>query len=123
MAALRSVYTDTSEIDRTRAEYADGIAMPRRLRHSGAVPVAAAIAAVGLIGPFQVAYQGSNARVLQAVHSRLVAEIMARAYPAWTECPLRPWRPGQHIRVGVVSGGLLAAQRVANSCARLGQEP
>jgi hypothetical protein len=104
MATLRSVYTDTSEIDRARAEFADGLAMLRRLWDSGAVSIAEAVAAVGLNGPFLLAYQGGDDRLLQAAHGQLVAEIMGRAISTWASCGSRRWCLGEQIRVGFVSG-------------------
>ena len=78
--------------------------MLRRWWRSGAVTPAEGAAAVGMIRPFFLPYQGCDDRLLQAAHGSLVAEVMAAAYPRWATCARRPLQSGERIRIGFVSG-------------------
>lgn len=106
MATLRTIYRDDSELRMARTEYSGRLVMLRRWWRSGAVTPAEGAAAVGMIRPFFLPYQGCDDRLLQAAHGSLVAEIMAAAYPRWASCARRPLQSGERIRIGFVSGCL-----------------
>jgi protein O-GlcNAc transferase len=100
MADLPIVYANEPEIARRRGAY------QQRLRQFGdLIDQGSAIgdlaAAVGSNQPFFLAYQQQNDRELQGIYGAMVCRIMAEKYPAPA---LLPPRPGQTVRVGVVSG-------------------
>jgi protein O-GlcNAc transferase len=100
VARLPLLYRDEGEIDRARAAYAADLAA------LAAAPLPAALdaEAAGGVPPFYLAYQGRADRDLQALYGAHVGRVMAALYPRWTVPPKpeRP-RPGQRIRVGVLS--------------------
>jgi predicted O-linked N-acetylglucosamine transferase (SPINDLY family) len=101
VAVLPILYNDAAEIETQRAQYG------RRLRtfavevEAGHVPGDLS-KGIGKAQPFFLAYQGRNDRDLQRIYGTLVSKILAERYgPA--EMPSPP-RPGEPIRVGIVSG-------------------
>jgi protein O-GlcNAc transferase len=100
VARLPLVYRNEAEIDRARAAYAAD------LEQLAAAPLPAALdaEAAGGVPPFYLAYQGRADRALQALYGAHVTRVMTALHPRWTVAPKpdRP-RPGQKIRVGVLS--------------------
>jgi predicted O-linked N-acetylglucosamine transferase (SPINDLY family) len=67
--------------------------------------IAEAADTVGHRQSFYLAYQGQCDRDLQAIYGHFICRIMAARYPQWAVAPiLPPRRPGECIRVGIVSG-------------------
>ncbi len=101
MAQLPILYGTAEEIPSRRAAYAAAL---DRLAASVGDPVAdaALAAAVGTSQPFFLPYQGEDDFGLQSTYGGLVCGLLARAGPP---APLaaRP-RPGERIRLGIVSG-------------------
>jgi protein O-GlcNAc transferase len=101
MAELPALYADVSEIAERRAAYASRLA--KLSANPASSGVAAALAdAIGSHQPFYLPYQGRNDRELQTAYGALVCNIMAAKY----ETPVLPGRPrpGEKIRLGIVSG-------------------
>ncbi|MGB8843948.1 MAG: tetratricopeptide repeat protein, partial [Aliidongia sp.] len=100
VARLPLLYRTEDEIDRARAAYAADL---ERLA-SAPLPASLDAEATGGVPPFYLAYQGRNDRALQALYGTHVTRIMTALYPRWSVAPKidRP-RPGQKIRVGVLS--------------------
>jgi protein O-GlcNAc transferase len=110
MAELPVVSEDTTAIEQCRASYAakldslDEFFSSRRAGQSAEAARRDTIA-VGSAQPFFLAYQGRNDRTLQARYGKMVAGIMAGAYPEYATAPaVEPPVPGEAIRVGIVSG-------------------
>ncbi|MBN1569445.1 MAG: tetratricopeptide repeat protein [Acidobacteria bacterium] len=60
---------------------------------------------VGNCQPFFLAYQGQNDRELQSLYGDLMVRIQSACFPAWSKRrPLPPRKPGERLRVGIVSG-------------------
>ena len=98
-------YSGESEIADSRAAYDRELAALEA--HYAAAPqeLAAAAAAAGEHLPFYLAYQGQDDRPLQERFGTLFARAMAAGYPELAARPaMPPVRPGESIRVGVVSG-------------------
>ena len=99
-ARLPIIYRDEAEIERARAAYAADLAA----LVEAPLPAGLNIGAVGGIPPFYLAYQGRDDRELQALYGRSVSRIMAALHPDWMVAPdVRPPRPGERIRVGILS--------------------
>ncbi len=55
--------------------------------------------------PFHLAYQGRNDVELQRKFGDLICRIQAAKYPQWVKpLPLVPQKPGERLRIGIVSG-------------------
>jgi predicted O-linked N-acetylglucosamine transferase (SPINDLY family) len=113
MAALPIVAQDVAEVERCRTEYAASLASLEEFfarRRAGGISAAQAredAEAVGTAQPFFLTYQGRDDRELQARYGRVVTGIMSAAYPQWASGPaVPPPRPGEPIRVAIVSGHL-----------------
>jgi len=64
-----------------------------------------AIRLVGTCQPFFLAYQGENDSKLQSLYGKLMVRIQSACYPAWSKKrPMPAYKPGEPIRVGIVSG-------------------
>jgi len=60
---------------------------------------------VGSLQPFFLAYQGENDRELQAIYGDLMTRVQAACFPQWAHHPpMPPIKPGEPIRVGILSG-------------------
>ncbi|MEA2755775.1 MAG: protein O-GlcNAc transferase [Aliidongia sp.] len=97
---LPLLYRTEDEIDRARAAYGAD------LENLAATPLPTSLdaEAAGGVPPFYLAYQGRSDRDLQTLYGAHVTRIMTALYPRWAIAPKidRP-RPGQKIRVGVLS--------------------
>jgi protein O-GlcNAc transferase len=101
VAVLPILYTEEAEIETQRAEYG------RRLRaHAADIETGCAPGdmskGIGNAQPFFLAYQGRNDRDLQRVYGSLACQVLAKRH-APAEMPPPP-RPGEPIRVGIISG-------------------
>ncbi|MBD1925183.1 tetratricopeptide repeat protein [Trichocoleus sp. FACHB-90] len=66
-----------------------------------------ALAGIGCVTNFHLAYQAHNDLELQCQYGNLVHQIMAANYPGWVEpLSMPPLKDNQKIRVGYVSGFL-----------------
>ena len=104
MMALPAAYTCDEEIEAARADFADRLARLRAVCFASPESLAASVQAIGMEGPFFLPYQARNDRDLLAQLGALVADIMGAAFPHRTIAPVRSFRPGTKIRVGIVSG-------------------
>ncbi|HYD71239.1 tetratricopeptide repeat protein [Azospirillum sp.] len=92
IAAHLSAYEATLREARARL-----LALPRRAQ-------AAAAAEVDRYLPFYLPYVQGNDRRLQGLYGDLVCQLMAAAYPQWSEhLPLPILAPGERVRVAFVS--------------------
>ncbi len=101
MAQLPILYSDEAEIARSRAAYEAEL---RRLcqeveQGRGGTSLAEA---VGTSQPFFLGYQGFCDRELQSLYGTMVARLLAETCPVAQPRPLP--RPGEKIRLGLVSG-------------------
>jgi protein O-GlcNAc transferase len=114
MATLPMVAEDATQAERCRADYAASLAGLEEFfaqRRAPATPAQARddAEAVGTAQPFFLAYQSRDDKPLQARYGRMVASIMATAYPQYANAPaIPPPSPGEPIRVAIVSGHLHA---------------
>ena len=100
MAQLPAIYMDEAEITVCRKAYAAQLdALRGTLNRLSPADLARG---VGSNQPFHLAYQGLDDRDLQAQYGTFVCEAMARRFPPAAMPP--PPRPGEKIRVGIVSG-------------------
>jgi protein O-GlcNAc transferase len=100
MAQLPILYEEVGDIAERRAAYMGQL---KKLCEDLDRPEAAAPLAkgVGSNQPFFLAYQGRNDRDLQALYGSAVCKVMRERYPS--PAVALPPRPGEVIRVGVVS--------------------
>jgi protein O-GlcNAc transferase len=97
MAELPPVYASAAEIDERRTAYAGALAGLE------AIPPAKLARGVGACQPFYLPYQGRDDLELQKAYGGVVCRAMAAAYPE-ARPTASPARPGEPIRVGLVSG-------------------
>jgi predicted O-linked N-acetylglucosamine transferase (SPINDLY family) len=101
MEQLRIVYQDEEEIERTRTAYAAELAAACGVE---TLPAPLSLQVIGGKSPFLLAYQGRCDRDLQALYGGFVVRVMSALYPHWAAAPeVEPPRPGEAIRVGVLS--------------------
>ena len=105
MNKLREVYTDETELRRSRVEYERALADLAAHVPTDARGVTQAADAVGWVTPFFLAYQGMNDRQLQKIYGTLICDLMARRYPELANAmPAGARVPAQRVRVGIASG-------------------
>src|SRR5690606_34688270 len=100
-AALPIVYADQAEIPRQRAEYERRLRALRAAYEAGTIPGDMSVGS-GIAQPFFLPYQNQNDRELQSVLGGLLTQVMAKRYGS-AELAAPP-KPGEPIRVGIVSG-------------------
>lgn len=106
MSQLPIIYESAEDICRHREQYRAHL---ERLVHdyqrATVTERQQAAAAVGLIQPFYLTYQGQNDRELQHLYGQLVTQLMSSQFPQWSQ-PVQPRRlvAGDKVRVGIVSG-------------------
>ena len=99
IARLQVIYRDEAELESARTLFTEELEAICRLP-----PGEVSSDAIAGATPFYLAYQGRSDRDLQARYGRFVADVMAAHHPAWTSPPaVAPTRPGEPIRVGVLS--------------------
>jgi protein O-GlcNAc transferase len=103
-ARLRVVYRDSAEVERSRSSYREDLLALRALCDEDPLLLPDLAPALGSAQPFYLPYQGRDDREIQALYGGLVVRGMSASYPQWSTTPARPWRPGEPIRVGFVSG-------------------
>jgi predicted O-linked N-acetylglucosamine transferase (SPINDLY family) len=101
MAQLPILYEDEPEIAARRAAYREALEALRDDVDRRKMPREWANAAAST-QPFFLAYQGLNDRDLASLYGSLICRIMAERYPPAALAP--PPRPGERIRLGIVSG-------------------
>jgi predicted O-linked N-acetylglucosamine transferase (SPINDLY family) len=101
MAELPILYSDEEEITARRAAYRESL-VSLCAEFDGERPSSDLAAAFGSSQPFLLAYQGLNDRELQSLYGSLACRIMAGGPRPASLRP--PPRPGERIRVGIVSG-------------------
>ncbi len=104
MATLPRVFTDQEAVQAARDAFA---ARLRSLRGVCTVSLSALIEsadAVGWMSPFFLPYQGQDDMALQSEYGRLALDIMVANFPQFSVPRRVPWRAGEKIRVGFVSG-------------------
>jgi predicted O-linked N-acetylglucosamine transferase (SPINDLY family) len=98
MAELPPIYASAAEIGERRAAYAEALASLESVAPAALGPGVAASQ------PFYLPYQGRDDDLaLQKAYGAIVCRAMAAAYPE-ARPAASPARPGEAIRVGVVSG-------------------
>lgn len=101
MAELPMCYRDEADVAASRERYA--ARLDALIAGYTANPRPEAYArAVGSSQPFYLAYQAQDDRALQARYGGFVCQVMRDRYPLAPLAP--PPRPGERIRLGVVSG-------------------
>jgi predicted O-linked N-acetylglucosamine transferase (SPINDLY family) len=98
---LPILYADQAEIPRQRAAYEQRLRALRAAYEAGAIPGDLSIG-LGSAQPFFLPYQNHNDRELQSVLGGLLTQVMANRYGS-AELAAPP-KPGEPIRVGIVSG-------------------
>ena len=101
MGQLSILYENESEIAARRAAYRAALEALRDDVERRKMPREWADAAAST-QPFFLAYQGLNNRDLASLYGSLMCRIMAERYPSAALAP--PPRPGERIRLGIVSG-------------------
>jgi protein O-GlcNAc transferase len=101
MGQLPILYEDEPEIAARRAAYREALEALRDDVDRRKMPREWASAAAST-QPFFLAYQGHNDRDLASLYGSLICRIMAERYPPAALAP--PPRPGERIRLGIVSG-------------------
>ncbi len=101
MGQLSILYEDEPEIAARRATYRKALEALRDDVERRKMPREWANAAAST-QPFFLAYQGLNNRDLASLYGSLMCRIMAERYPPAALAP--PPRPGERIRLGIVSG-------------------
>lgn len=96
MAHLPPLCRDEREVACRRRAYAEALAVLAE-----ADPAALA-QGIGAAQPFYLAYQGENDVALQRTYGAIVCRAAAARHPALPLAP--PPRPGERVRVGIVSG-------------------
>lgn len=104
MAALPMVAADEAEIAAALAEFTERLHGLRAICFADHAALREAARAVGLRSPFFLPYLGQCDPALMALHGALAADIMAANDPIRARPRRVAWRPGEKIRVGVVSG-------------------
>ena len=100
MAHLPPIYASEAEIDARRAAYAQEL--DRLIAWADAHGAAGLADGVGAAQPFQLAYGGRDDVELQRRYGSLVCRAMAERFAPVPLAP--PPRPGERIRIGIVSG-------------------
>ena len=100
------VHRSTGEIDRARESYHRALEeLCRCVDLTDPDVRERAKTLVGFVQPFFLAYQGKNDRELQAMYGDLMVRIQAACFPEWVgKHSPPPVKPGDPIRVGIVSG-------------------
>lgn len=106
IAELPVLYETEAEILAARQRYARSLAALSAWAATAATEDLAGLAdAVGTVQPFFLAYQAHDDHELQHLYGRLVCQALAARHPELSEPPpRRDRRPGDRLRVGLVSG-------------------
>ena len=102
MSQIPVLYRDEPEIVQRRAAYHECLEVLCNNVDGRRTAPDDLAKAIGSSQPFFLAYQGCNDRDLQRLYGSLVCRVMAERYPPVALRP--PPRPGEAIRVGIVSG-------------------
>jgi predicted O-linked N-acetylglucosamine transferase (SPINDLY family) len=107
--SLPAIYRDEAEIDRSRAEFAAGLAeLDAGLKLDRAERAHEAVQAACSVAPFYLHYQPRDNTELQCRFGDLVARIMAHAAPELAQqCSWQARAHGGRVRVGIVSSHLM----------------
>ena len=100
VAQLPIMYSNEEEIATRRAAYRAALESLGRYS-DGRTPALYLASALGTSQPFLLAYQGFNDRDLQSLYGSIACRAMAERYPPASL--RRPPRPGERIRLGIVS--------------------
>lgn len=105
MARLPMIYRSEADLAACRADYARDL---RRLAAAGwrsDEELRQAAEAACRFQPYYLPYQEQCDRELQDLYGRLTQRVVAARWPEWSRPrALAPRRPGERIRVGIVSG-------------------
>ena len=104
MAMLPAVYADQADLEASRSRFVEALHGLRAISFASPSAIADAAATVGLKAPFFLPYQGRNDRDLFALHGRLASDVMAAALPDLAAPTVAAPRPGERLRIGIVSG-------------------
>ena len=106
MTQIPIIHRSTGEIVQSRENYRK--ALEELCRNTDLTNPAVLARAKGLVGssqPFFLAYQGENDRELQSMYGDLMVRVQAACFPEWAgKPPTPPLKPGEPIRVGILSG-------------------
>ncbi|MBD2771519.1 tetratricopeptide repeat protein [Iningainema tapete] len=106
IAQLPTIYSSVDEIQLRRNHYLQNLlSLAEHYKLTTPEVRAEAGAAVGLMQPFYLPYQGLNDRTLQQIYGEMIAGLMSSRYSNWSQQISVPnLQPQQKVRVGFLSG-------------------
>jgi protein O-GlcNAc transferase len=106
MCQIPILYEWPEDILRSRRRYRQELKhLCQIIRVEDAAQVEEAVKAICSLQSCFLAYQNQNDVALQRLSGALTCRILAARYPQWAQAPpLPPHRPGEPLRVGMVSG-------------------